>query len=167
MADTRPRLVLLCGLPGAGKTTLARRLEEQMPALRLCPDEWMTELAVDLFDEAARERLEGLFWGLAQRVLRLGGSVILENGFWGRAERDEKRAGARALGAAVELHYLDVPLDELWRRVELRNAQVIWKGAPIEREQLRQWAESFQAPDSEELALFDMPLGRRHPNDAV
>jgi predicted kinase len=32
-------LFLICGLPGAGKTTLAKEIELARPALRLCPDE--------------------------------------------------------------------------------------------------------------------------------
>src|SRR6185437_6585537 len=84
-----PRLVLVCGLPGAGKTTLARRLEVALPAVRLCPDEWLAALNIDLRDEATRDRLEREFWRLAQRMLALGQSVILESGFWQRADRDE------------------------------------------------------------------------------
>ena len=34
------RLVLLCGLPASGKTTLARRLAASYGAVRLNPDEW-------------------------------------------------------------------------------------------------------------------------------
>jgi predicted kinase len=97
-----------------------------MPALRLTGDEWMVQLGFDLYDEAARDRIEVLFWQLAQQLLVLGQSVILESGFWLRSDRDEKRLGGRALGASVELHYLDVPIGERWRRIETRNAEGIW-----------------------------------------
>ena len=98
-----PRLVLVCGLPASGKTTLARRLAESYSAVRLNPDEWELALGVDVFDEGFQHRLEAEFWDLTQRLLVLGTTVILEWGFWARSERDEKRKVARSLGVAVEL----------------------------------------------------------------
>ena len=43
------RLILMCGLPGAGKTTRAVELAARLPAVRLSPDEWLTGLGLDLF----------------------------------------------------------------------------------------------------------------------
>ncbi|MGP3958936.1 AAA family ATPase [Nonomuraea sp. 3N208] len=148
-------MILLCGLPGAGKSTLARRLAAEIPAVRLCPDEWLAHLGVDLHDAQARELLERQLWRHAQDLLRLGQTVILEYGFWSRAEREEMWLGARALGAAVELRYLSVPLEELHRRLQSRNAAGDWGTAPITRDMLDHWATLFEPPTPEELARYD------------
>jgi predicted kinase len=148
-------LILICGLPGSGKTTLAKRLAAETSAVRLCPDEWKHDLGIDYYDEDARVRLERRLWRLARELLALGQSVIMENGFWAREERDELRLAARALGVAVELHHLEAPVDELWRRLDARNKLAVPGTVPIEREDLERWALQFEAPDLAELALFD------------
>lgn len=151
------RLLLTCGLPGAGKTTLARKLAADRGALRLTQDEWLIALGSTPWDASTREKLDQELWRLAQGVLVLGLSVIVDFGLWGRIERDEMRLAARRLGVGVELHYLDVPAEELWRRIEARNAEPPWSSYPIGREHLHEWLGIFQAPDSAELALFDPP----------
>ena len=64
---------------------------------------------------------------------------------------------ARRLGVGVELHYLDVPTEELWRRINARNSEPPWDSYPIRRADLDGWLRLFQAPDAAELALFDPP----------
>lgn len=157
----RPRLILMCGLPGSGKTTLARQLEVEISALRLCPDEWMTDVEVDLWDEAFRDRLEVRFWILAQDVLRMGLNVILESGFWLRSDRDEKRIGGHALNASVELIILDVGFEELVRRLEVRNAAGAHGSVAISRQQLETMVPFFDVPDENERALFDSTMTER------
>ena len=152
-----PRLLVTCGLPGAGKTTLARRLAASRPAVRLTKDDWMFDLGSDPWDDDLRPRVEARLVGLALELLRLERSVVVDFGSWARAERDELREAARAAGAGVELHVCGAPLDEGWRRVQARNAVPPWDACPITREHLEAWAAAFQAPDAAELALFDPP----------
>src|ERR1700691_4381643 len=98
MAKSSTRLVLICGLPASGKSTLARQLAPKIPAVRLDADEWLIQLDADLWDAESRVRLERQLWSLSLDLLARGESVILEWGHWGRSERDEKRLAARALG---------------------------------------------------------------------
>ncbi|MGZ4691303.1 MAG: AAA family ATPase, partial [Acidimicrobiia bacterium] len=75
-----------------------------------------------------------------------------------RVERYETRLGARALGVGVELHHLDVPLEELIERAEHRNASGEWTASPMNRTHFERWATIFQPPDEEEILLFDKPV---------
>ena len=152
------RLILTCGLPGAGKTALARQLAADRGAVRLTKDEWLWALGSTPWDTPTRQKVEAELWRLAQEILRLGLSVVLDFGLWARSERDEMRSAARALGVGVELHYLDVPTDELWRRIEARNSEPPWASYPISRADLEGWQRAFEAPDAAELALFDTPI---------
>jgi len=114
----------------------------------------MDALSVSLYREDVRDKIEALQWKLAQDLLALGLTVIIEWGTWARSERDRLRLGARALGAAVELHSLAAPVDVLFERLQRRGRE----NPPIEQEALAQWAEIFQVPTAEEMALFDEPL---------
>lgn len=147
-------LIIVCGLPGAGKTTMALSQAAERSGIRLCADDWLDALEIGLCDEASRERVERLQWDLGQELLRLGNTVIIEWGTWGSGERTRLRTQARMLGARVELIFLDPPLDVLWRRIERRGQE----DAPISRANLEQWDALIERPDHAELAEYDGSL---------
>jgi predicted kinase len=151
MSNDRTRLVIVCGLPGAGKTTHAMTLEFGLNAVRMAPDEWMETLGTDLYDEQTRAKIEDLQWQLAQRLLALGVPVIIEWGTWSRSERDTLRVRARELGPDVELHYLSAPTQALFERVQRRGRET----PAITRAMFDEWARHFEAPTDDERALFD------------
>lgn len=154
MAEHKTKLVIVCGLPGSGKTTHAKRIEEELNAIRFCPDEWFAALSLDIWDERRRAATEAIQWDLAQKLLLRGVSVIIEWGTWGREERDLLRLRAREIGVDVALHYLSEPVDILFERLQERDAE----SPPVQREHLVDWAAILQAPTPEEMALFDEHL---------
>ncbi|MGI8757128.1 MAG: AAA family ATPase, partial [Acidimicrobiales bacterium] len=74
------RLILTCGLPGAGKSTLARQLAADRSALRLTKDEWLWALGSTPWDAPTQKKVEHELWQLAQETLRLGLAVVLDFG---------------------------------------------------------------------------------------
>ena len=148
------RLILLCGLAGAGKTTLARQLETH-GAVRMCPDEWLVALGFDIYNKDARVAVERLQWELSQSLVLRGVTVIDECGVWQRWERDMRRTWARDHGVPVELRFLDAPVEELMSRVAERN-RMLPEGAPrIDPALIPYWNGRIERPDADELAMFD------------
>lgn len=148
-------LFLMCGLPGSGKTTLARKVERERDALRLTPDEWIarlygTELTPPALDWC-RDPVESVQWEVAERALRLGVNVVLDFGFWSRMEREEFRARAAALGAGSEIYFLDVPRAQLSARIAARIAEPPPGTFRVTEAQLDAWWQVFEPPTADEL----------------
>jgi predicted kinase len=149
--DSQVTLFIICGLPGAGKTTLAKHIERSLSAVRMSADDWMTALSINLHAEEQRAEIEALQWELTKRLLSLQQNVVIEWGAWGKSERDAFRTEARALGARVELYYLSAPLQELFARIRQRNME----DPQIEWAEVQNWANIFEAPTPAEMTLFD------------
>ncbi|HKV82970.1 MAG TPA: AAA family ATPase [Ktedonobacterales bacterium] len=153
--NQRPLLIAFCGLPGSGKTTIAKEVEKATGAVRLNTDEWVAALGIDFWDDEFRAKLQVRLYEHGITLLKLGQSIIVEDVLWRRDERDRHREVAHTLGAAIEIHYFDVPCDELWRRLEARNAIGAIGTVPITKELLKECWARFERPDEAELALFD------------
>jgi predicted kinase len=124
-------LHFVIGPTGAGKTTYALRLCREIGAIRFSVDEWMSSLLwmdspdrieADWVRERVRRCSEKI-WETAVGVAALGVPCVLEADFASRASRFNYTRLANEAGLSVQLHLLDVPVEERWERVRKRNAE--------------------------------------------
>jgi predicted kinase len=150
-------MFLMVGLPGAGKTSRAEQLAAASRALRLTPDHWMIPLFGDPMAGGKRFVLEGRLISVALQALRLGTSVVLDFGLWGRDERSALRWLARSAGAACQVVYLPVDKDVQLTRIAHRQAMAPHQTFPMSEADVDQWREQFQIPDAAELGGGEIP----------
>ena len=150
-------LVLMVGLPAAGKTTRAEELSATHQALRLTPDHWMIPLFGDPMADGKRWVLEGRLISVALHTLRLGTSVVLDYGLWGRDERSALRWLARSAGAACQLVYLPVDKDVQLARIAHRQETAPDQTFPMSEADVDAWRQQFQVPDAAELEGGEIP----------
>jgi predicted kinase len=146
------RLLLMVGLPGAGKTTRAKELAAAHRALRLTPDEWMISLFGDSTADGKRDVLEGRLIAVALQALRLGTNVVLDFGLWSRDERSALRWLATSAGAFCQVIYLPVDKDVQRARIAHRQATAPLTTFPMTEADIDKWRKQFQAPDAAELS---------------
>ena len=128
MQENTATAFLIHGYLGAGKTTLARRIEVEQAAIRLTHDEWMRSLYGDdppetRFSEYAK-RVSGVMEAVWTRCVALKMNVVLDFGFWTRSERDRVRDLVASLGGNSVLYRLSCPDEVAWSRIEKRNERL-------------------------------------------
>ncbi len=149
-----PRVHLLAGLNGAGKTTYARRLEADLPAVRFTLDEWMLRLHELRYDDPIypelAESCKSLIWDTALQVLRARVDVVLDWNQWSRKRRREWATRAIQAGFEPVLHYIRVPLDTAIAHATIRNADGQVYAHVLDAAAVRHLASSFEEPGEDE-----------------
>jgi AAA domain len=102
--------------------------------------------------DGKRDVLEGRLICTAMQALRLGTSVVLDFGFWGRDERSALRRLARSAGASSRVVYVPVDRDTQLARIAHRQATAPHQTYPMAEADIDLWREQFQVPDAAELA---------------
>ena len=155
---------LVCGSTGAGKTTYATRLRQQLGGLHLSIDDWMVNLfAADKpaqpswpWIEERLRRCERQVLTTALELAHAGMPSILDLGLQRIEQRQRVAERASAAGIGVRLYFLDVGAKERWRRVEQRNTQ---QGKTFRMKVSRPMFDFietiWQPPTDEEMSAFD------------
>lgn len=158
---------IVCGSTGAGKSTYAKALADKIGGLHFAIDEWMVALywkdsPEPIEFEWAMERVnrcEVQIAALAIQCVKRGVPAILDLGFTKSAHRQKFADIANEAGLSFELHYLGVPAEVRWSRVQQRNAH---KGATFSLEVNREMFDfvegMWEAPTAVELTALN---GRR------
>ena len=150
----KPAVYLICGFIGAGKTTFARKLEEETGAVRITKDEWSIRLIGNdpTIDGYATwdHKIVGLSRDVAFYLAEKGIDVIIDEGFWGKEQRDEMRRRTAAIGAKAILYYVETPIETIRERVVARNNNFTKDSFEISREMLDNYLMHWQPPGDDE-----------------
>ena len=153
--NSQSTLHLICGLPGSGKTTLAKKIEMEIGAIRFCPDEWIKEIWKEMEEiegNTYRDEVEQLQWRMGKQILKSGTDVIIEWGTWGRVERDRLRTEAKALGSNVKLYYLHV-------EKEVMKARIIERNKNLGTYEFRMSEDTLDEELNKAITRFQVPTG--------
>ena len=100
----------MVGLPGSGKTTLAKYIQKQTGAVRLSSDDFRLLLFPEpSFSQKEHDNLYGILDHNVEHLLQAGHDVIYDANLNRRCHRDEKYALAKQHGANVVLWLLKTP----------------------------------------------------------
>ncbi|MBV8760451.1 MAG: ATP-binding protein [Deltaproteobacteria bacterium] len=116
------------GLPGAGKTTLARELADRERGLVFIEDEWVAQVmtapitSIAEYREIGR-RVRALIEPLAERALRIGVDVVFDFAANTKADRAWVRGIFERAGADHVLHVIDADVEVCRARVHQRNRE--------------------------------------------
>ncbi|MBR3823643.1 MAG: ATP-binding protein [Lachnospiraceae bacterium] len=122
------KVIAICGKICCGKSYYAAKLKEKENAVILSCD----ELTKDLFDndlgekhDEMAQRIWAYFKKKSVELVKAGCTVILDWGFWSRANRESLQEYYRVQEIPCEWHYIEVE-DETWKRnIEERNHRVL------------------------------------------
>ena len=124
---------IIFGPQGAGKSTYARKLAQEIQGSRFSIDDWMhqlygpdmpKQLNFSWIMERVR-RCEARIWATASDVARTGGSVVLDLGFMKVESRTEFLSLANASELKSQLHFIDAPHAMRKERVLARNVTAL------------------------------------------
>ena len=118
---------LICGFMGFGKTTFSKQLAQQLPAVCLTHDEFMVDLyGRNLSDSefhAKYGKVDEVLWKLAEKIIRAGGNVIMDYGFWTKEVRQSVQQRALNITPNIIWHQLVCDIDIAKARVLKRTQE--------------------------------------------
>ena len=147
---------MLCGKVGSGKSTYAKKLKELHQAMILSSD----DLMLSLFDEylgakhqLIQQKATAYLFHLAEQLVSIDVNVVLDFGFWSKADRIETKKYFSDQGIATELHYINTADVQIKQHLQMRNQEIKsgnTKAYYIDEEMRKLFDSKFEEPTDEE-----------------
>lgn len=151
------KVFLICGKICCGKTTYANKICAENNAILLSVDEITLALfgqhCGDKHDEYV-ERTEKYLLNKSLELVENNINVVLDWGFWTKAERESAKGFYISRGIECELHYIETS-DEIWKsRLHKRNSAVLAEKTSayyVDENLALKFASIFEVPSQDEI----------------
>ena len=161
-----PRLWVMAGLSGAGKSTVARYLSQRYGAIHLRSDAVRKHLAgvplyakggAELYTPHMTERTYGELLRLAVALLAEGQAVVLDAKYDRVALRQQVLAAVHHLPVSLRILHVHAPMEVLRERLQARTGDIADATADLLAQQAQQW-EPFTAAELPWVTPVDTTL---------
>lgn len=157
-----PRVILMCGPAGAGKSTAARELESGgMVRLSFDEEAWRRGIRAQPLSAEDRSEIEEHLRRRLVDLVQAKTDVVLDFSFWSRRMRDDYRVLLRPLGVEPETVYLATPRDVALARVRARDGLAA-NEVQLSDEIAARYFDDFEAPTPDEGPLTVIGSGLTH-----
>ena len=154
------KVFLICGKICCGKTTYAEKLCAENNAVLLSVD----EITLALFGQHCGdkhdvyvERTEKYLLNKSLELIQKDINVVLDWGFWTKAERLAVKEFYESRGIEYEFHYIDVS-NEIWKyRLNKRNNAVLAEETSayyVDDNLAAKFASIFEVPSEDEIDVI-------------
>ncbi len=155
-----PKVIFICGKICSGKTVYAKKLMQKNNAVLLSSDELISSLFHPDENEYHDKIIKNVHLYLLNKsveILGCGADVILDWGFWTKAERENISAFYKQKDIGMEWHYIDIS-DEQWHlNISARNAAVLKNETTdyyVDSGLLQKLERKFEVPEKEEIDVW-------------
>lgn len=147
----KPRLYMMLGYPGAGKTTVAKLIAELTGAFHLSSDEVRAKLfPKPKFDQAEHDQLYEHLDNLTVEALQAGQDVIYDANLNRLEHRKQKYDICRQVGAESVLIWVKTPKELAKDRASHTSRQHLWPENESPDEMFDRIAGLIETPSSDE-----------------
>ena len=168
ITERAPRLVVMHGFSGSGKTFVASRLMAAMPAIRIRSDIERKRLAGlaeergsgsevggGVYTAAATERVYARLRALARPILEAGHNVVLDGTYLSSAERRQVVELAGSVGCRPVIVDVRAPPDMLRERILSRGAADVSEARLDVLEYQLETAEPLSVAEQDNVVAFE------------